>query len=212
MKSPLTAIEAVFWQRGKWVIGVDEVGRGPLAGPVTAAVVAFEPGDVVAGVNDSKKLSERERMRLYPEIIHRARAVAVGMVGPRTIERVNIYQATKLAMWRALNQLKERPSVVITDAMRLDGPWQEIVLIRGDGRSQSVAAASIVAKVVRDRYMQELAAQFPQYGFAQHKGYATVRHREAVMRWGISPAHRQTFIHGLYDEDFSRDHVSSGED
>lgn len=191
----MTIFEQPYWAEGLSVAGVDEVGRGPLAGPVVAAVVLLDPGRPIYGVRDSKQLSEKKRRMLYPLIVERAKAVAVGMVGPRTIEVINILEASRWAMKRALARLNTVPEVLLTDAIRIDGPWQEKAIVHGDRLSASVAAASIVAKVVRDRYMGELAGQYPEYGFDQHKGYPTRLHRAALDRHGPCPAHRTTFLH-----------------
>lgn len=193
----LTQWEIRYWQDHYLVAGVDEVGRGPLAGPVVAAVVIFEPGQVVDGINDSKKLSALQRERLYPQILDQARAVGIGSVGVGDIEIINILEASRLAMRRALWQLPEVPDVVLTDGMQLGGPWREVAILYGDAVSASVGAASIVAKVVRDRYMQEIDQQYPKYGFAQHKGYGTRQHQAAVLQFGPCPEHRLTFLRRL---------------
>ncbi len=198
MKSrDLTRWERAWWADGLVVAGVDEVGRGPLAGPVVAAVVVFERHCPVAGVNDSKQLSERQREMLFLRILDGARAVAVGAAGPRTIEAINILEASRVAMRRALGYLGNPPDVLLTDAVALGGPWREAAILQGDATSASIAAASIVAKVVRDRYMRELARQFPAYGFDRHKGYATRSHRDAILRHGPCEAHRRTFLRKL---------------
>lgn len=193
----LTVFETLFHAQGLVVAGTDEVGRGPLAGPVVAAAVILDPNRPLAGLDDSKKLTERARMALYEEIRQVALAIGVGGCGPRTIERINIYEASRLAMRRAIRHLAIHPDVVLTDAMPLpDAPHHTVAIIRGDGRSASIAAASIIAKVTRDHYMEELHGDQPEYGFHQHKGYPTVMHREAIQRWGPSAAHRHTFLHG----------------
>ncbi|MCY0909072.1 MAG: ribonuclease HII, partial [Sulfobacillus thermotolerans] len=138
---------------------------------------------------------------LYHEIVRCAEDVGVGMVGVRTIERINILQASRLAMMRAIGHLRRVPDVLLTDAMRIGGPWQEIPIVHGDALSASIAAASIVAKVVRDRYMEALAEQFPVYGFAQHKGYPTTYHREMLKHYGPSPVHRVTFLKKILSHD-----------
>ncbi|NMP24612.1 ribonuclease HII [Sulfobacillus harzensis] len=193
----LTMFEQLYWCQGLIVAGTDEVGRGPLAGPVVAAAVIFDPETpALEGLDDSKRLSQRQRESLYVLIQQRAQAIGVGACGPRTIERLNIYQAARLAMRRAIQNLGIMPDVVLTDAMPLpDAPHYTVSLVHGDSRSASIAAASIVAKVVRDRYMDQLHESFPQYHFDQHKGYATRAHREALARYGPSAAHRATFLH-----------------
>ncbi len=191
----LTIFEDLFWQQGLLVAGTDEVGRGPLAGPVVAAAVILDPARPIEGLDDSKKLSLSRRLELFERIEAEACAVGVGAAGPRTIERMNIYQAARLAMRRAIHRLPQQPDVVLSDAMPLPGsPYHTVALIRGDQRSASIAAASIVAKVVRDRYMEALAEQYPGYGFEEHRGYPTPQHREAILTLGVSRAHRTTFL------------------
>ncbi|POB09160.1 ribonuclease HII [Sulfobacillus sp. hq2] len=198
----LTHYERAVWQQPYQRIGgVDEVGRGPLAGPVVAAAVILRADTPIWGVDDSKKLTARQRLHLYHEIVRCAEDVGVGMVGVRTIERINILQASRLAMMRAIGHLRRVPDVLLTDAMRIGGPWQEIPIVHGDALSASIAAASIVAKVVRDRYMEALAEQFPVYGFAQHKGYPTTYHREMLKHYGPSPVHRVTFLKKILSHD-----------
>ena len=190
----LSEWEEACWRRGRLVAGVDEVGRGPLAGPVVAAAVVLARDSRIDGLDDSKRLSERQREALIPKILGQAVGVAVAFVGPRMIDRVNILEASRLAMHKALWRLPEVPSVVLTDAMAVGGPWQEWCLLHGDARSASIAAASVVAKVARDRYMHELGQQYPAYGFEGHKGYGTPAHQAALIKWGACPAHRYTFI------------------
>ncbi|PSR29872.1 MAG: ribonuclease HII [Sulfobacillus thermosulfidooxidans] len=186
--------EQQFWRKGWAVAGVDEVGRGPLAGPVVAAAVILDPNTDIMGIDDSKKLSALKRQQLYEEICRTAIAIGVGAVGPRTIERINILEASRMAMSRALGHLTIRPRVVLTDAMRIGGPWEEWPIVHGDQVSASIGAASVIAKVIRDRYMQELALQFPVYGFEQHKGYPTAYHRAMILQHGPSTAHRRSFL------------------
>lgn len=194
--SRLTVFESLFRAQGLVVAGTDEVGRGPLAGPVVAAAVVLDLERPIEGLDDSKRLTELKRLQLYQVIQDQALAIGLGGCGPRTIERVNIYEASRLAMRRAIRNLGVAPDVVLTDAMPLAGaPYHSIPIIRGDGRSASIAAASIVAKVARDFYMARLHQYYPYYGFDQHKGYATRAHREAIQQWGPSRAHRQTFLH-----------------
>lgn len=189
----LSRIEETHWIQQRVVAGVDEVGRGPLAGPVVAAAVILDPARPVFGVRDSKLLSARQRERLYPEILATALGIGVGMVGPRSIERINILEATRKAMQQALSALSVLPDVVLTDAMRLGGDWHEVPLVHGDRLSVSIGAASIVAKVIRDRYMESLDAIYPEYGFARHKGYPTAEHRAQLVRLGPTSCHRSTF-------------------
>lgn len=192
--------QLIEWERGIWqlgkmrVAGVDEVGRGPVAGPVVAAAVVLVPGGRIEGLDDSKRLSESQRLNLLPIIMDQAAAISLGFVGPEQIERMNILEASRRAMGLALGRLPEVPDVVLTDAMEVSGPWQEWCLLHGDGRCASIAAASVVAKIARDRYMEELSEQYPEYGFGSHKGYATRLHRAAVLEFGACPAHRLSFV------------------
>jgi ribonuclease HII len=181
------------------VAGVDEAGRGPLAGPVVAAAVVLPPGRVIDGLDDSKRLTPEERDELFGEIEERAMAVGVGIIDAATIDRVNILEATRLAMRWALRGLGAEPELVLTDWIELAGlPYPQRNLVRGDQRSATVAAASIVAKVTRDRIMQEADRQFPQYGFRRHKGYPTWEHRSALAEHGPCLLHRRGF-HGVAD-------------
>ncbi len=176
------------------VAGVDEAGRGPLAGPVVAAAVILAPDRRIDGLDDSKRLPPGARARLFERIREQAVAVGVGMADPATIDRVNILEATRLAMRAALDELGEDPELVLTDHVALRGlgcPQRN--LVRGDRRSATVAAASIVAKVTRDRIMEALDVQYPQYGFGRHKGYPTPGHRQAILEHGPCPLHRRTF-------------------
>ena len=174
--------------------GVDEAGRGPLAGPVVAAAVVVTPEHRIRGVRDSKLLSQERREEFFVVIHERALAVGVAIVDHATIDRVNILQATRLAMVDALRRLPVVPDLIITDFVTLpDVPCPQKNLVDGDARCASVAAASIVAKVTRDRIMLELDKQFPEYGFARHKGYATPDHLAALDRHGPCPVHRRSF-------------------
>lgn len=178
-----------------FICGVDEAGRGPLAGPVCAAACILPEGAELPGLNDSKKLSEKQREALYPLITASALCWAVCMVDERVIDEINILQATFRAMRGAVSQLKITPELCLVDGNRDPGlglPTRTIV--KGDSQCACVAAASILAKVTRDRYMVELDARFPGYGFAVHKGYGTKAHYEALDRLGISPVHRRTFL------------------
>ena len=176
------------------VAGVDEAGRGPLAGPVVAAAVVLRPGGVIDGVDDSKRLTPEERARLFVEIRRRAMAMAVGTIDAATIDRVNILEATRLAMRQALGALAVEPELVLIDWVALAGlPYPQKNLVKGDQRSATVAAASIVAKVTRDRIMEEADREFPQYGFGRHKGYPTEAHRFALRTHGPCALHRLRF-------------------
>ena len=197
--SPSTApyrFEAQAWRTGLTrVAGVDEAGRGPLAGPVVAAAVVIAPDRRVRGLADSKVLPPERREVLYALIQDRAVAVGVGIVDHLTIDRINILEATRLAMGQALAALPVVPELIITDFVSLRAcPCPQRNLVDGDARCASVAAASIVAKVTRDRLMRELDAEFPAYGFARHKGYATAEHSAAIDRHGLCPLHRRSFV------------------
>lgn len=201
-------LERAAWRRGLTrVAGVDEAGRGPLAGPVVAAAVVLAPGVVIRGVDDSKRLEVDERRRLYGLVRSRAAAWAVAIVDPPTIDRINILEATRLAMRAALAALALEPELLLTDFVEVRGmgcPQQN--LVQGDHRSATIAAASIIAKVTRDRLMEEADREFPQYGFCRHKGYATEEHLLALERHGPCSLHRRSF-HGVWTqrELFSRD-------
>jgi ribonuclease HII len=187
--------EGHAWRAGlARVAGVDEAGRGPLAGPVVAAAVVVTPEHRIRGVADSKLLSPERREELFVTIHERALAVGVAIIDHATIDRVNILQATRLAMLHALGGLSVAPDFVITDFVSLPGiPCPQKNLVDGDARCASVAAASIVAKVTRDRIMVELDKQFPEYGFARHKGYGTPDHLAALDRHGPCAVHRRSF-------------------
>lgn len=175
--------------------GVDEAGRGPLAGDVFAAAVIFDENTVIDGVNDSKKLSEKKRELLYDEITAKAAAWSIGRASAEEIDKINILNASLLAMARAVNALSVRPAFALIDGNKipsLDIPAE--CLVKGDGISASVAAASIIAKVSRDRYMKSLAEEYPQYAFDRHKGYPTKLHYEKLREYGASPVHRKTFL------------------
>lgn len=183
------------------VCGIDEAGRGPLAGPVCAACVVLPEGYVPEGVNDSKKLTEKKRDALYDVILRDAAAYGIAMATQAEIDEYNILQATFLAMRRAFEQLLPAPDAAIIDGNRKPGvPAHEFTLVKGDALSASVAAASILAKVTRDRYMLELDARYPEYGFARHKGYGTAVHREALLKYGPCPEHRRTFLTKILGE------------
>ena len=187
--------ELAAWRRGLTrVAGVDEAGRGPLAGPVVAAAVILPPGVRIKGVDDSKRLIPEERARLFDVIQSRALAVGVGMVDHETIDRINILEATRVAMRTALGSLPTIPELVLTDYVALAGlECPQRNLVEGDRRSASVAAASIVAKVTRDRLMAAADLEYPEYGFGRHKGYATLEHRDALLKHGPCRLHRRSF-------------------
>ena len=191
-------IEESIRRSGLLVAGIDEAGRGPLAGPVVAAAVVFGPGTVIPGVDDSKKLTPAARARLMDRITQSALAFAVGSVDSTVIDRINILNAAFLAMDRAVGALGLRPGHLIIDG-NLFRPGEAssgipyTTVVGGDGSCFSIAAASIVAKVTRDRMMEDFDRLYPGYGFAQHKGYGTFEHREAMRRLGVCPIHRRSF-------------------
>ncbi|MGH7299857.1 MAG: ribonuclease HII [Candidatus Rokuibacteriota bacterium] len=193
--------ESAAWRRGiTRLAGVDEAGRGPLAGPVVAAAVVLEPGARIAGVDDSKRLPPEQRQWLFDVIRTRAVGVGVAVVDHVTIDRINILQATRLAMGQALAALEVEPELVLTDFVTVPGlrcPQRN--LVEGDRRSASVAAASIIAKVTRDRIMVAADREFPLYGFGRHKGYPTPEHRTALERHGPCALHRRTFA-GIWSQ------------
>lgn len=195
--------ERQFWARGcELVAGVDEAGRGPLAGPVSVAAVILPHDLYLPKINDSKKLSAKVRDELYDEIMAKALAVKTALVDAKTIDRVNIYQATINGMYESIFGLSQEPQAVLIDAVKLDNlPMVSESIIKGDAKSASIAAASIIAKVNRDRLMDEYDKQYPEYGFAQHKGYGTAQHIEAIKKYGPCPIHRLSFepIRSLVD-------------
>lgn len=174
------------------IAGIDEVGRGPLAGPVIAAAVIL-PDEPILGLDDSKKLSEKKRESLFEEINQKAVAIGIGVINSEIIDKINIYQASKQAMMAALEKLTPNPQFLLVDAMTLPIDLPQESLIKGDARSNSIAAASIIAKVTRDRLMKEYGMEYPQYGFERNAGYGTKEHLEAIKKYGVLPIHRKTF-------------------
>ena len=184
------------------IAGIDEAGRGPLAGPVCAAAVILPEGLVIEGLNDSKKLSDKKRRALSDIIINQAVAYGIALVDEKTVDEINILQATFLAMRQAAEQLTVQPALALVDGNRAPGlrvPVQTVV--KGDSLSANIAAASILAKVTRDRLMERLDAEYPQYGFAVHKGYGTKAHYAALREYGPCPIHRMTFLKKFYGQD-----------
>ncbi|EGQ8097915.1 ribonuclease HII [Vibrio parahaemolyticus] len=176
------------------IAGVDEVGRGPLVGDVVTAAVILDPNNPIEGLNDSKKLSEKKRLALLPEIKEKALAWAVGRCSPEEIDELNILQATMVAMQRAIAGLKVQPDLVLIDGNRCpELPMDSQAVVKGDLRVAEISAASIIAKVVRDQEMEELDKQYPQFGFAKHKGYPTKAHFEAIEQHGVISEHRKSF-------------------
>ena len=184
------------------ICGVDEAGRGPLAGPVCAAAVILPPDLELEGLNDSKKLSEKRREALYPLICEQALAYGIAFASEQEIDELNILQATFLAMRRAVEQLGQKPDLALVDGNREPdfGGVPVRTIIKGDSRSANIAAASILAKVTRDRFMLEQDAVYPQYGFAVHKGYGTQKHYAALREFGPCPIHRRSFLKKFYGE------------
>ena len=186
-------------QGKQYICGVDEAGRGPLAGPVCAAAVILHPGQRIEGVNDSKKLTPKKREALYEVILQEALCCSIGWASVEEIDQLNILRATFLAMNRAVEGLKIQPDFVLVDGNQDPGLGIETFpLVKGDSMSLSIGAASILAKVTRDRYMLELDQQYPQYGFQKHKGYPTAQHYAALRQYGPSPVHRLTFLKKMH--------------
>lgn len=194
-ETDMLAFERMAYESGYMrVAGIDEAGRGPLAGPVVAAAVVLPNGLLIPGVKDSKEVPEQERERLYEIIIKKALACGIGVVDEKTIDEVNIYQATIMAMEKALAAVSPVPEYLLVDAMSLSRiPIPQKAVIKGDRLSHSIAAASILAKTARDRMMRELHQRFPEYNFHRHKGYATREHVELLKKYGPCPAHRRSF-------------------
>ena len=181
-----------------YICGIDEAGRGPLAGPVVAGAVILPQDCEIFGLNDSKKLSEKRREELYEEITEKALAWGAGVIGPARIDEINILQADYEAMCEAIGQLKVMPQIQLNDAVTIPQVRiPQISIIHGDARSVSIAAASIIAKVTRDRMMVEYDSLFPEYGFAEHKGYGTAAHYTALKKYGPCMIHRKTFLKNL---------------
>ncbi len=177
------------------ICGIDEAGRGPLAGPVVAGAVVFPADTDITGINDSKKLTEKKREELYDLIMEKAVSVGIGMASPQRIDEINILQATYEAMREAISKLSVTPDLLLNDAVTIpELPMKQVAIVKGDAKSVSIGAASIIAKVTRDRLMYEYDKVMPEYGFAKHKGYGTKEHIEAIKKYGPSPIHRTTFI------------------
>ncbi|HEM3442058.1 TPA: ribonuclease HII [Streptococcus suis] len=186
--------EKALYENGvEWIAGIDEVGRGPLAGPVVAAAVILPKSCKIRYLNDSKKIPKSKHESIYQEVMERAVAVGVGVKDAAVIDQVNIYEATKLAMLEALGQLSQKPDHLLIDAMKLDTSIPQTSIIKGDANSLFIAAASIVAKVTRDKMMADYDKEFSGYGFAKNAGYGTAEHLEGLNKQGITPIHRKTF-------------------
>ncbi len=188
-------------QGAKYICGVDEVGRGPLAGPVTVCAVIMDLDKIVDGVDDSKKLSEKKREKLFDPIVNAAIAKSVVSLDNEYIDEVNILNATKDAMKRAIESLDVRPDVVLVDAVNLDIPYKTHAIVKGDALSYSIGCASIIAKVTRDGFMKKLDEVYPGYGFASNKGYGSAQHIAAIKEKGPCPVHRRTFIKNFISGD-----------
>ena len=190
----MLAYEKECYARGMELIaGVDEVGRGPLAGPVVAAAVILPKGCKIPGLNDSKKIPKSKHKEIYEAVLQNAVAIGIGIKDNQVIDQVNIYEATKLAMMEAIGQLEPQPQHLLIDAMRLDLPIPQTSIIKGDANSLSIAAASIVAKVTRDQMMEEFDKEYPGYDFAQNAGYGTAKHLAGLDQLGVTPIHRRSF-------------------
>ena len=193
-------IEEDWYKKGvNYICGIDEAGRGPLAGPVVVASVIMPKDSMIEGVNDSKKVSEKKREKLYDQIINEAISYSVGIIDQKEIDRINILNATKTGLNTAVKGLEVKPDIILVDALTgIDTcgiPYESI--IKGDAKSYSIAAASIIAKVTRDRIMREWDEVYPQYGFAKHKGYGTAAHIAAIKENGLCPLHRLSFVKNI---------------
>lgn len=175
------------------IAGIDEVGRGPLAGPVVAAAVILPKNCKIKGLNDSKKIPKKKHLEIFQAVQDQALSIGIGIIDNQVIDQVNIYEATKLAMQEAISQLSPQPEHLLIDAMKLDLPISQTSIIKGDANSLSIAAASIVAKVTRDELMKEYDQQFPGYDFATNAGYGTAKHLEGLTKLGVTPIHRTSF-------------------
>ncbi|WP_338469841.1 ribonuclease HII [Niallia sp. XMNu-256] len=190
----MTAYEKKYYSQGyQYIAGIDEVGRGPLAGPVVAAAVILPRGFYLPGIDDSKKLTEAKRELFFQKITENALAIGTGIIDNDEIDRVNIYHATKKAMLTAIEGLILQPDFLLIDAVKLDTPYSSDSLIKGDSLSVSIAAASIIAKVTRDRLLKEYDELYPGYGFGNNAGYGTKEHLDGLKKYGITPIHRKTF-------------------
>lgn len=194
ISAELYAFDEEFFISHGTVAGMDEAGRGPLAGPVVAACVVMPRDGLIPYVNDSKKLSEKRRREVYAQICERAICLSTGIIPSETIDEINILNATKLAMTEALKGISPVPDILLIDAVKLDVDIAQENIVKGDAKSYAIACASIVAKTVRDDIMIDYDSQFPGYGFAKHKGYGTKAHYEAIREHGFCPIHRRSFL------------------
>ena len=194
MEVDLLKYEKELYKKGyKLIAGTDEVGRGTLVGPVVASAVILPKNYKLEGLTDSKKLSEKKRNKYYDILMNDAISIGIGIVGPDIIDEINILEASRLAMNKALDDLKVKPDYILTDAMKLDRDVEVLPIIHGDALSLSIAAASVIAKVTRDRMMDEYGLLHPEYEFSSHKGYPTKKHIELVKKYGILNEYRKTF-------------------
>lgn len=190
----MLAYEKELYTQGiQLIAGVDEVGRGPLAGPVVAAAVILPKACKIPGLNDSKKIPKSKHKEIYEAVLQNAVAIGIGIKDNQVIDQVNIYEATKLAMMEAIGQLEPQPQHLLIDAMKLDLPIPQTSIIKGDANSLSIAAASIVAKVTRDQMMEEFDCEYPGYDFTQNAGYGTANHLAGLHKLGVTPIHRRSF-------------------
>ena len=190
----MLAYEKELYTQGiQLIAGVDEVGRGPLAGPVVAAAVILPEDCKISGINDSKKIPKSKHKEIYEAVLQNAVAIGIGIKDNQVIDQVNIYEATKLAMMEAIGQLEPQPQHLLIDAMKLDLPIPQTSIIKGDANSLSIAAASIVAKVTRDQMMEEFDCEYPGYDFTQNAGYGTANHLAGLDKLGVTPIHRRSF-------------------
>ena len=193
--------ENEFLSQGKKLVaGIDEAGRGPLAGPVVVASVIMPMDNIIDGINDSKKLTEKKRNELFEKIKQTAICYHIEVVDEKVIDEINILNATKLGMKNCVDKLDLRPDVVLIDAVKIDSDVQTVSIIKGDAKSYSIAAASILAKVYRDNMMLQYDKDYPIYNFAKHKGYGTKMHIDAIKQYGICPIHRKSFVKNFYEQ------------
>lgn len=193
LENMLSYEKELYKQGLSLIAGVDEVGRGPLAGPVVAAAVILPKNCKIRGLNDSKKIPKKKHLEIYQAVQDQALAIGVGIMDNHVIDQVNIYEATKLAMKEAISQLSPQPEHLLIDAMKLELPISQTSIVKGDANSLSIAAASIVAKVTRDELMQEYDQRYPGYDFTSNAGYGTAKHLEGLEKLGVTPIHRTSF-------------------
>lgn len=193
LENMLTYEKDLYNQGLTLIAGVDEVGRGPLAGPVVAAAVILPQGCKIKGLNDSKKIPKKKHLEVFQAVQDQSLSIGIGIIDNQVIDQVNIYEATKLAMKEAISQLSLQPQHLLIDAMKLDLPISQTSIIKGDANSLSIAAASIIAKVTRDELMKDYDQQFPGYDFSANAGYGTAKHLEGLTKLGVTPIHRTSF-------------------